>query len=431
MHSLIKNFSRILLGTALSVSVTGILNPSQTLAESKITSITPAPENASLSPDTYDVYLDANDPLSVDVQVKIPTKPIKLDLFLLEDVSGSFVDDLKNIQNLVPSLVDSVKSTVSDAQFGVGSFIDKPMIPFGNLNSFVYKTDLGLTSDVTKLQTTINNLFATGGNDFPESQLEALLQTAVRGESEIGFREDAFKVVVLSTDARFHKAGDYPSAPANNGDAILDGSTPGTGEDYPAIEQVKQKLEDANIIPIFAVTKDVRSDYENLVDTFGFGSVVDLSSDSSNLINAINIGLSDVFKDITLDVVGDDFGYVANTQPRIFSNVPSGESRTFNVTLLADGINDKDDSLSLVAPGFAQVDINVDVKDPKNPIQSVPEPSTIFGLLVVCAFSMRGCPKSILGYKKSRLSSPNLLKKGAKFPQYSGGFRGIQDILSK
>ena len=401
MHSLIKNFSKILLGTALSLSVTGTLNPSQALAESKIKSITPAPKNASVSPDTYDVYLDANDPLSVDVQVKIPTKPIKLDLFLLEDVSGSFVDDLKNIQNLVPSLVDSVTGTVSDAQFGVGSFIDKPMAPFGSSNSFVYKTDLGLTNDVTKLQTTVNNLFATGGSDFPESQLEALLQTAVRGESEIGFREDAFKVVVLSTDAKFHKAGDHPSAPANNGDAILDGSKPGTGEDYPAIEQVKQKLEDANIIPIFAVTKNVRSDYENLVDTFGFGSVVELSPDSSNLINAINLGLSDVFKDITLDVVGDDFGYVANTQPRIFPNVPAGESRTFNVTLLADGINDKDDSLSLVAPGFGRVDINVDVKDPKNPIQSVPEPTTIFGLLVVSAFGLTRQSSLISNLKKS------------------------------
>lgn len=393
MHSLIKNISKIVLGTALSVSVTGALNPSQALAESEIKNIILAPESASVSPDKYNIFLDAGDPLDLNVQVKIPIKPIKLDLFLLQDVSGSFVDDLKNVKKLVPSLVDSVTDTVSGAQFGVGSFIDKPISPFGSSKSFAYKTNLGLTSDTGKLQTTVNGLFPTGGSDFPESQLEALLQTAVRGKSDIGFRDDAFKVVVLSTDATFHKAGDFSSRPANNGDAILDGTKPGTGEDYPGIEQVKQKLEDANIIPIFAVTKNVLSSYENLVNTFGFGSVVELSPDSSNLINAINLGLTDVFKDVTLDVVGDEFGYVANTVPRIFSDVPSGESRTFNVTLLADGIDDKDDSLSLIAPGFGRVDINVDVKDLESPIKSVPEPATIFGLLAIAGFGLRSSIK--------------------------------------
>lgn len=396
MHSLINNISKLALGTALSVSVTGVFSPSQALAESKIKNITPAPNSASVSPKKYDVFLDAKDPLTVDVEVKVPSKPTKLDLFLLEDLSGSFNDDLKNVKNLVPSLVDSVTGTVSDAKFGVGSFIDKPIAPFGSSSSFVYKTNLGLTSDTTQLQTTINGLSAKGGSDFPESQLEALLQTAVRGKSDIGFRDDAFKVVVLSTDAIFHKAGDFPSRPANNGDAVLDGRIPGTGEDYPGVEQVKQKLEDANIIPIFAVTKNVRSSYQNLVNSFGFGSVVELSSDSSNLVDAINLGLTDVFQDITLNVVGDDFGYVANTVPRIFPNVPAGESRTFNVTLLADGVDDKDDSLSLIAPGFGQVDINVDIKDPESPTKSVPEPTTILGLLAISGFGLRRSIKATL-----------------------------------
>jgi hypothetical protein len=212
----------------------------------------------------------------------------------------------------------------------------------------------------------------------PESQLEALLQTAVRGKSEIGFRDDAFKVVVLSTDAIFHQAGDFTSVPPNNGDAVLDGTPPGTGEDYPSVEQVKQSLEDANIIPIFAVTNNVLSAYQDLVDSFGFGSVVELSRDSSNLVNAINVGLTDVFKDIKLNPVSDEFGYVQSITPPEFTDVGAGEERTFTVTLLADGVGDQDDSLSLVSPGFGQTDINVDVKDGREPV-SVPEPTTILG----------------------------------------------------
>jgi Integrin beta chain VWA domain/PEP-CTERM motif len=389
MRTSIKNISKVVLGTALSVSVHGAFSPSQVFAASEIKNVTPAPSGTSVSPEKYDVFLDANDPLPVTVQVKIPSKPTKLDLFLLQDLSGSFGDDLFNVKALVPTLVGSVTSAVSDAQFGVGSFIDKPASPFGGFGDFPYKTDLGLTTNTTQLQTTINGLFARGGGDLPESQLEALLQTAVRGKSEISFRDDAFKVVVLSTDATFHKAGDFPSRPANNGDAVLDGTPPGSGEDFPSIEQVKQKLKDANIIPIFAVTRNVISNYQSLVDTFGFGSVVELSSDSRNLVDAINLGLTDVFKDITLTPVSDDFGYVQSIVPPAFSGVPAGESRTFTVTLLADGVGDKDDSLSLVAPGFGRTDVNIDVKDAGSPITSVPEPTTILGLLAIGGLGLR------------------------------------------
>lgn len=393
MRYSLRNISKIVLGTALSVGVTAVFSPSQAFAKSEVKNVTPASSGASVSPEKYDVFLDANDPLPVTVKVKLPSTPNKLDLFLLQDLSGSFFDDLFNVKSLVPSLVDSITDTVSDAQFGVGSYVDKPISPFGSpLSDFVYETDLGLTSDTDELQATVNELSTKRGGDGPESQLEALLQTAVRGESEIGFRNDAFKVVVLSTDAIFHQAGDFPSVPANNGDAVLDGTPPGTGEDYPNLEQVKQSLEDADIIPIFAVTNSVRSAYEDLVDSFGFGSVVQLSSDSSNLVDAINVGLTDVFQDIKLNPVSDEFGYVQSITPPEFTEVAAGEERTFTVTLLADGVDDKDDSLSLVSPGFGQTDVNIDVKDGEEPV-SVPEPTTILALVAVCGFGLRSSSK--------------------------------------
>ena len=62
-------------------------------------------------------------------------------------------------------------------------------------------------------------------------------------------------------------------------------------EDYPSIMQLRTALLAANIVPIFAVTADVRPFYESLVATFGFGSVVTLTSNSSNLVTAIIDGL--------------------------------------------------------------------------------------------------------------------------------------------
>ncbi|MEO1559326.1 MAG: hypothetical protein AAFS12_06720, partial [Cyanobacteria bacterium J06632_19] len=218
-----------------------------------------------------------------------------LDVFVLEDLSGSFEDDTSTLQSLVTDLVDNLREIEPDTNFGVGSFVDKPISPFGYPSDYVYRTNLPITENEKDFQSTINSLTIYNGSDYPESQLEALLQTALRADDEVGFREDSTRIVVLSTDANYHVAGNGSQAgitTPNNGDAILDGG--GIGEDYPSIGQVANALRESNIIPIFAVTNNVTSTYQSLVSQLGVGTVVDLASDSSNLIDAITGGLDDI-----------------------------------------------------------------------------------------------------------------------------------------
>ncbi|NJL87092.1 MAG: PEP-CTERM sorting domain-containing protein [Leptolyngbyaceae cyanobacterium SM1_1_3] len=377
-----KQFSAALV---LASSIWGVL-PLTALAQSQVTSTVPGTE---VDPAEYNIFLDTGDPLVVSVTVNVPLEaaPSKLDLFLLEDLSGSFANDLPIIRNLVPNLISEITALVPDTQFGVGSFIDKPINPFGSAfnGDYVYQTELALTSNQASFQSAINGLSTGSGVDVPEAQLEALLQTGVRGASEIGFRSDAFSVVVLSTDAVFHQAGDGVSAgilTPNDGDADLEGTPPGTAEDYPSVEQVKQALQAANVVPIFAVTSSVRSTYEDLVSKLGFGSVVTLSSDSSNLVNAISTGLSDIFTNISLIAVGDDFGYVKSINPPSFADVAPGESVVFDVTFTSDG-SGSDDTLRLVAAGFGETVANIDVLDEDGGSGgvTVPEPASILGLL--------------------------------------------------
>lgn len=353
------------IGLASSIVTVGVLIAPEVLAASSIVSSTSS--GSSVEPAEYNLMLETDDPLSVPVNVTVPAAPNSLDLFLLEDLSGSFGDDLFTIKSFAPDLVDSITAISSDTQFGIGSYIDKPFSSFSS--DYVYETNLALTSDTDLFQSALDELSASGGGDFPESQLEALLQTAVRGDtSEIGFRDDALSVVVLSTDADYHVAGDEPTLPANNGDAVLDGDPPGSGEDYPSVDQVKNALMEANIVPIFAVTSGVIDEYEGLVDEFGFGSVVELESDSSNLIEVISEGLDDVFSDITLTAMDDDFGYVSSISPNSFADVSSGDTRTFDVTFLSDGTGEND-SLRLVAPGFGETLVNVDVGGMEFPVE--------------------------------------------------------------
>ncbi|GGA22394.1 M10 family metallopeptidase C-terminal domain-containing protein [Neptunicoccus cionae] len=226
-----------------------------------------------------------------------------LELVLLQDLSGSFSNDLLTVNGLVDDLITSVSGLADDVRLGLTSFIDKPISPFGSSTDHEYKTELGLTADTNAWKTAVTGLSTGDGSDLPESQMTGLLQVALR-TSEVGWSSSALKVVVLTTDAVPHFAGDNPNTP-NNGDAVLDGpSGDGTSEDYPTIEMVKAALLDAGIIPVFAVTTDVTSDYQALVDAFGFGTVVPLSSDSSDIIAAFEDGISGAADSLIENAVG-------------------------------------------------------------------------------------------------------------------------------
>mgnify|MGYP001805925513 CR=1 FL=1 len=252
-----------------------------------------------------------------------------LDMYFLEDLTGSFSDDVETVQAMVPNVVTAIHDFQPDSMFGLGSFMDKPISPFGQdysaygsyyddyysdyysdyQSDYVYANNLNLTTDQAAFSTALNTLVLGSGNDWQESQLEALMQVALHS-NEIGFRSGAVKTVVLMTDADYHRAGDGIQASIttpNNGDGVLDGTPAGTGEDYPAVAMVAEALQAAGILPIFAVTSDAKEYYVDLVDQLGFGSVVDLTRDSSNLVTVIKSGINDLTVATVENAIGSSF----------------------------------------------------------------------------------------------------------------------------
>lgn len=231
-----------------------------------------------------------------------------LDLVILEDLSGSFQDDVRTVNHLLDDLSEKIKDIQNNTWFGVASFVDKPYGGFGKNGDYIYKTDTKLTADIKKVKQAFQSMVIRNGGDGPESQLEALYQLALRtikddatpvtNDGELDFRPNSARFVILATDAGFHKAGDLKGGTPNNGDTILDNN-----EDYPNITQVKEALEKANIIPIFAVAGN-QSQYHSLVSDLGRGQVVSLSSDSSNLINTIHTALKNHKVDFIENVLG-------------------------------------------------------------------------------------------------------------------------------
>jgi hypothetical protein len=230
-----------------------------------------------------------------------PVLPAVADIVLAQDLSSSFSDDLPNLQgDFVTALdADLAAAGAADVTFGIASFIDYPIDGFGSAGDFIYSTDTGLGDDPAVAQSALDGLVTGGGADTPEAQLVALQQLALRRD-EFGFRDDAEGFIVLSTDAPFHVAGDFLGGGPNDNDTDLaDGFGPNGEEDYPSLDQVAEALGSAALTPIFTVTADEIATYEDLVASLNAidsrigGAVVELSSDSSDLADAIVAGLGE------------------------------------------------------------------------------------------------------------------------------------------
>ena len=228
-----------------------------------------------------------------------------LNVQFLQDLTGSFADDIANVRSLVPQIVAALDGISGGAAFGVSSFRDKAFSAFGGAGDYVYKTDLAIGATAATLTTAYAGFVATGGADLPEAQLEALLQLAARAGAEVGYQTNSARFVVLFTDAPFHTAADGTVAgitTANNGNAIINDA--GVLENYPELAQLGAALAAANIIPIYAVTPGLEATYQGLADAIGRGTVVTLTANSSNIVTAITTGLTTATTTHIADAIG-------------------------------------------------------------------------------------------------------------------------------
>ncbi len=155
-------------------------------------------------------------PLTFSTEVK------SLDVFINMDVTGSMSEEINNLRAaLSGDIIPTITAQVPDTQFGAGSFADFPLAPYGTVGTDQPFTLLQpITANVTDVQIAVGTYVAAGGNDGPESNIEALYQIATGeglvapaptnvapnmvGIGGVGFREGSFPLVVSITDALSH-----------------------------------------------------------------------------------------------------------------------------------------------------------------------------------------------------------------------------------
>ncbi|KAK7082573.1 Integrin beta-1 [Halocaridina rubra] len=152
------------------------------------------------------------------------------------------------------------------------------------------------------LQEKVNSANISGNLDAPEGGFDALMQAMVCKDA-IGWRDQSRRIIVFSTDDKFHYAGDGKLAGVvtpNDEKCHLNEN----GEydaydkyDYPSIAQINKVSKEQNINIIFAVSafENLYRELSKLIETSSYGL---MNADSSNVVELV----VDQYKQITSTV---------------------------------------------------------------------------------------------------------------------------------
>ncbi|XP_067881888.1 integrin beta-7-like, partial [Heterodontus francisci] len=170
---------------------------------------------------------------------------------------------------------------------------------------FSFQNVLPLTENATEFEERVSEQNISGNLDPPEGGLEAMMQAAVCGR-ELGWR-NVTRLLVYTSDATFHTAGDGRLGGVflpNDGLCHLDGNGLYTASelyDYPSVGQLAQTLSEQNIQPIFAVTENTLSIYQELSQLIPKSAVGELKEDSSNVLQLITEAYNNLSSTINLE----------------------------------------------------------------------------------------------------------------------------------
>ncbi|XP_017094933.3 integrin beta-nu isoform X1 [Drosophila bipectinata] len=253
-------------------------------------------------------------------RIKLSYRPARnhpLDLYVLMDLTWTMRDDKATLEQLGAELTKTLKNLTANYRLGFGSFADKPTLPMilpqhkenpciserANCEpTYGYRHQISLTEDIEEFTMAVAESKITGNLDNLEGGLDALMQVIVC-QQEIGWKEQARKVVILVTDGFMHMAGDGLLAGIvrrNDKKCHLNSAGEYTGSleyDYPSLEEMYRELLRRKTNVIFAVTEEVLGTYRELSALMQEISYVDtLSADSSNILELLKKSYENLIK---------------------------------------------------------------------------------------------------------------------------------------
>nr|WP_321444174.1 M10 family metallopeptidase C-terminal domain-containing protein [uncultured Cohaesibacter sp.] len=214
--------------------------------------------------DGTDTVRDIEYAVFSDREVALTPLTGPLDVVFLQDLTGSFSDDLVYMRSAVDDIAATIQNAYANSRFAITSFRDTG-------DSYVYRVEADFTQSTSSLVSTYNSMTASGGGDTLEAQLTALLEAST--DSALSYQSGSTRIFILATDAGYH--------------------------DYENISSIASLMASNDIIPIFAVASGEVSTYQNLANELGTGVVVTIESDSTDFADSIRYALASIDGEVT------------------------------------------------------------------------------------------------------------------------------------
>nr|AEN94570.1 beta-integrin [Scylla paramamosain] len=339
-----------------------------------------------LKPQRVKLQLRKGMPQKLDIKYR-RALDYPVDLYYLMDLSNSMKDDKEHLANAGAILAETMRNLTTQFTLGFGSFVDKVMVPFTNTTQlhnsapcagcappYSFRNDMKLSQDHAAFTEQVSNAQISGNLDHPEGGFDALMQAMVCTD-QIGWRDKVRHILVFSTDAKFHHAGDGRLAGVvepNDEKCHLNEDNEYTAfdkYDYPSIAQINKVAEEKNINIIFAVLQNERlyRELQQQIKTSSFGlleegsaNVVDLIKEQYNSISSSVSPTDNSTSAITIKYSSSCKGSVVR-ETRDCDGISEDDEVTFNLEITANTCSGGEQSIVEVKTLEASVILEIEL----------------------------------------------------------------------
>lgn len=308
---------------------------------------------ASITPETVSATLRPSKSLTENKIVFLPAAIPKADVVFAFDLTGSMYDDIGVAKSQAINIMTALDTLISDAQYGVISFMDYPgyYSSYGysdyygdaSWGDYAYRLDQGITDDRTLISNKINSLIIGYGADGPQDYTRIMYESYA--DPAVGWRAGAKRILIILGDAIPHDDNLDEGVPGISPPVYgSTGGDPGRDEvmftaDDLDLQTVLQGMKDNNVVLLFVMGSGYGAIQHWTYWTGITGGGVYMLSDVTEIPTAIAelVGAQATHVDkLTLKAETGYEAWLTNVVPEEYTDIdipPEGATKTFEITI--------------------------------------------------------------------------------------------------
>jgi len=353
------------------------------------------------------VYVDVSERTDVEEDFTFNLQIDEGDIGLLSDTTGSMSGTISAVQKAFTKTINDLEAVIPNMEGGAAASRDYNYGSYGSVGDKPFMFTIGVTDDMTKLQSAVNSWSPGGGSDGPEGSMEGLYQAAsgegydqncngsydsttdmlpflesasdpfgggggenydpttsgIGIKGGFGFRDYSLPVIIYATDNYMRDAtstnATYNGVPggcpldAGEGDvasSFLDLGAYFIGVATSALPVPQMDTLAADTNSYADMNGDGTAD-DLLVYQFNPSSATYATDFADYIVNAVTQLVATIkFTSVSLQVEGDIYGFVTNIDPEGYTDIDPDTTSSLTFTLSFRGVvaATKEDQLFLL-----------------------------------------------------------------------------------